>query len=195
MRYVLLSRPLAQSPAALSLDPSAQYYRYVRLNRWLNRWLTLILIVPLVLLPGCNRGAHPTQTGKRAPDFTISDGSRSVHLASYRGQVVLINFWASWCAPCVAELPSLLQLHHDNPSLAILAISIDEDPEAYANFIRNRHVDLVTVRDPSKSAADLFGTTMWPESYLIDRRGIIRRKFVGATDWSDPEIRAFIRSL
>jgi cytochrome c biogenesis protein CcmG, thiol:disulfide interchange protein DsbE len=161
----------------------------------LNRWLTLIFILPLALLPGCNRGSHPEQTGKPAPDFTVSDGSTSVHLASYRGQVVLVNFWASWCAPCVAELPSLIELHHDNPHLVILAISIDEDPEAYATFIRNRHVDLITVRDPNQTTATLFGTSMWPESYLIDRRGIIRRKFVGATDWSDPEIRAFIRSL
>ena len=161
----------------------------------LNRWLTLILILPLLLLPGCNRGAHPTQTGKRAPDFNLSDGSTAVHLASYRGKVVLVNFWASWCAPCLEELPSLLKLHHDDPGLVILAVSIDQSSEAYTNFIRNRHVDLITVRDPSQSAAGLFGTKMWPESYLIDRNGIIRRKFVGATDWSDPEIRTFIASL
>ncbi len=186
-----LSDPLAAPPLPFRPNPIAPYYRDVRLNRW----LTLICILSLAVLPGCNRGAHPEQTGKPAPDFTVADGSNSVHLASYRGQVVLINFWASWCAPCVAELPSLLQLHRDNPNLTILAISIDEDPEAYANFIRNRHVDLTTVRDPNQTAASLFGTTMWPESYLIDRRGVIRRKFVGATDWSDPEIRTFIRSL
>jgi peroxiredoxin len=92
-------------------------------------------------------------------------------------------------------LPSLLKLHHDDPGLVILAVSIDQSSEAYTNFIRNRHVDLITVRDPSQSAAGLFGTKMWPESYLIDRNGIIRRKFVGATDWSDPEIRTFIASL
>lgn len=161
----------------------------------LNRWLTLILALPLVLLPACNRGAHPTQTGRQAPDFTVSDGSRTVHLASYRGQVVLVNFWASWCAPCVAELPSLIKLHHDDPDLVILAVSIDESPAAYSNFIRTRHIDLITVRDPGQTAASLFGTSMWPESYLIDRRGIIRRKFVGATDWSDPEIRTYIKSL
>jgi cytochrome c biogenesis protein CcmG, thiol:disulfide interchange protein DsbE len=161
----------------------------------LKRWLTLILTLPFMVLLGCSRGAHPTQAGKPAPDFTVSDGSSSVHLASYRGQVVLINFWASWCAPCVQELPSLLKLHHDAPSLVILAVSIDTDPMAYSSFIRNRHVDFITVRDPDKTAANLFGTSMWPESYLIDRTGTIRRKFVGATDWSDPEIRTFIKSF
>jgi len=125
----------------------------------------------------------------------VSDGTNTIHLASYRGQVVVLNFWASWCAPCIEELPSLLRLHHDDPNLTILAVSIDEDPDQYSRFIRNRHVDLITVRDPHQMAASLFRTDMWPETYVIDRRGIIRRKFVGATDWSDPEIRNYLKSL
>jgi peroxiredoxin len=92
-------------------------------------------------------------------------------------------------------LPSLLQLHHDNPNLAILAVSIDEDEGSYKEFIARRHVDLITVRDPNQSSPKLFGTDMWPETYLIDRNGIIRRKFVGATDWSSPEIRSFIQGM
>lgn len=147
------------------------------------------------MISGCDRGAHPAQTGKPAPDFTVSDGYTSVHLANYRGKIVLVNFWATWCPPCVAEMPSLLRLHHDNPDLVILAISIDEDPAAYARFIRNRNVDLITVRDPNQTAANLFKTDMWPETYAIDRSGVIRRKFVGATDWSDPEIRTYLRNL
>ena len=144
------------------------------------RSLALILILPLALVAACNRGAHPAQTGKPAPDFTVSDGVTTVHLAGYRGQVVLLNFWATWCEPCVVELPSLLQLHHDRPDLAILAVSIDEDADAYTRFIARRHVDLITVRDPAQSAAKLYHTDMWPETYVIDRKGIIRRKFVGA---------------
>ncbi len=159
------------------------------------RSLALILILPLALVAACNRGAHPAQTGKPAPDFTVSDGVTTVHLAGYRGQVVLLNFWASWCEPCVVELPSLLQLHHDRPDLVILAVSIDEDPDAYTRFIARRHVDLITVRDPAQSAAKLYHTDMWPETYVIDRKGIIRSKFVGPQDWSDPEIRAFLNSL
>jgi cytochrome c biogenesis protein CcmG, thiol:disulfide interchange protein DsbE len=159
------------------------------------RRLIFTVILPLVLVPGCNRGARPAQMGKPAPDFAVSDGASSVRLANYRGKVVLLNFWASWCAPCVEELPSLLKLHHDDPNLVVLAVSIDVDPDAYSTFIRNRHVDLITVRDPDKTAAALYHTSMWPESYAIDRNGFIRRKFVGATDWSDPEIRTFLESL
>ncbi len=152
-------------------------------------------MLPLALLPACNRGAHPAQLDMPAPDFTVSDGSTSVHLADYRGKVVLLNFWWSQCGPCIEELPSLLQLHHDKPDLAVLAVSIDEDPDAYFSFILRRHVDLITVRDPTQSAAKLFHTDMWPETYVIDRRGHIRRKFVGAQDWSSPEVRAFLKTL
>ena len=159
------------------------------------RFFTPILLLPLALLPACNRGAHPAQTGQPAPDFTVSDGTTTVHLANYRGQVVLVNFWATWCQPCVMELPSLLDLHHDLPSLAILAVSVDEDPDAYSHFVTRRHVDLITVRDPGETAAKIFHTEQWPETYVIDRKGIIRRKFVGAQDWSSPEIRAFLKSL
>lgn len=155
----------------------------------------ILLFASLSFLTGCNRGSHPAQTGLVAPDFTVNDGVTSVHLASYRGKVVLLNFWATWCPPCVEEMPSLLQLHHEDPNLVILAVSIDEDPDAYARFLRNRHIDLITVRDPQQSAASLFHTDMWPETYVIDRKGIIRRKFIGAQDWTSPEIIHYLKNL
>ncbi len=160
-----------------------------------RRFLLFLALFPLAFAQGCNRGAHPHYTGQPAPDFTVGDGTTSVHLASYRGKVVLLNFWWSQCGPCIAELPSLEQLHHDDPNLAIVGVSIDEDADSYRNFLTRRHVDFTTVRDPEQSAARLFHTKMWPETYIIDREGIIRRKFVGPTDWSDPEIRAFLNSL
>jgi cytochrome c biogenesis protein CcmG, thiol:disulfide interchange protein DsbE len=177
--------------ARLYIATSAQYYKDVQLRRL----LPLAALVPLALAAGCDRGAHPNYTGERAPDFTVADGRTSIHLASYRGKVVLLNFWWSQCAPCIEELPSLEQLHHDDPNLAILAVSIDESQDLYSNFLVRRHVDLTTVRDPSQSAAKLFHTEMWPETYIIDRRGVIRRKIVGPQDWSSPEIRAFLQSL
>ena len=128
-----------------------------------------------MLLAGCNRGAHPKMLDVPAPDFTVSDGSSTIHLSNYRGKVVLLNLWATWCAPCVEEMPALVQLHRDHPEWAILAVSVDEDPDAYKQFISERHVDLTTVRDPDKRVAKLYGTDGWPETYIIDRKGIIRR--------------------
>ncbi len=86
-------------------------------------------------------------------------------------------------------------LHHDMPKLAILAVSVDEDPDAYSSFIARRHVDLITVRDPNETAAKLYHSDMWPETYIIDRKGVIRRKFVGAQDWSSPEVRDYLKNL
>lgn len=160
-----------------------------------RRFLVLVLALPLALLSACNRGAHPEYTGTRAPDFTVSDGTTTVHLAKYRGQVVLLNFWATWCGPCILETPSLLQLHHDMPKLAIIGVSIDDDADAYKDFIAHRHIDFLTVRDPSQSAPKLFHTDMWPETYVIDRRGMIQRKFVGPQDWTSTEIRNYLSSL
>jgi peroxiredoxin len=144
---------------------------------------------------GCDRGSHPQEIGKPAPDFSVSDGATSIHLANYRGKVVLLNFWASWCAPCIEELPSLEAFHREHPEYPILAVSIDEDEEAYKRFLAQRHVDFVTVRDPEQAAANKYKTTGWPETFVIDRQGQVRRRFIGATDWNDPEILRFMKSL
>ena len=159
-----------------------------------NRFV-FALLAPLVLTVACDRGAHPFLTGKAAPDFTVSDGTSTIHLADYRGKVILLNFWWSQCAPCIQETPGLLALHHDQPDLAILAVSIDEDPDSYTRFIQRHHVDLITVRDPEQAATKLYHTDGWPETYIIDRQGIVRRKLVGDPDWSNPAIRAYLQSL
>jgi peroxiredoxin len=175
----------------MTLRPFAPYYKDVRLPRL----IPLALLLLLALAPGCDRGAHPAQTGRPAPDFTLSDGSTSIHLASYRGRVVLLNFWATWCGPCVEEMPGLMELHRQRPDLVILAVSVDEDEGDYKRFLLRHHVDLTTVRDPAEKAAQLYHTDGWPETYIIDRQGMIRRKVVGDPDWSSPEIRAYLKSL
>ena len=77
----------------------------------------------------------------------------------------------------------------------ILAVSIDDDPTAYSRFIVQHHMDLITVRDPTQSAAELFHTDMWPETYVIDRTGIIRSKLVGPQEWTSPEMVGYLNSL
>jgi peroxiredoxin len=160
-----------------------------------SRFLFAVVLVPMALISACDRGARPGITGEVAPDFKVSDGTSSIHLADYRGKIVLLNFWATWCPPCVREMPGLIELHHDRPDLAILAVSIDEDEDAYKHYLDRRHVDLISVRDPNQTAAKLYHTEGWPETYIIDRQGVIRRKLVGDPDWSNPEIRAYLSSL
>lgn len=158
-------------------------------------FLSLFFVLPLAVLPACNRGTRPQQPGEVAPNFTISDGTNTVNLASYRGHVVLLNFWFSTCPPCIAELPSLLELHRDMPRLDIIAVSVDQDENTYRRFVAAHHMDLINVRNPSQSVPTLYRTEAFPETYLIDRNGVIRYKFVSNQDWNDPEIRSMIKNL
>jgi cytochrome c biogenesis protein CcmG, thiol:disulfide interchange protein DsbE len=159
------------------------------------RFIALASLTALALFSGCDRGSLPVNADRVAPDFTVSDGENSIHLANYRGKVVLLNFWWSQCPPCVQETPALEQLHHERPDIAILAVSIDEDPGSYRRFLSRFHVDLNTVRDPDQAVAKMYGTDGWPETYIIDRKGVIRRKIVGDPDWSSAEIRNYLNSL
>ena len=171
--------------------PDGSYYKDVRFSRF----IALGALAVLTLVPGCDRGAHPANADRVASDFTVSDGENTIRLANYRGKVVLLNLWWSQCPPCIQETPALEQLHHDRPDLAILAVSIDEDPVSYRRFLNRFHVDLNTVRDPDQTVAKMYGTDGWPETYIIDRKGVIRRKIVGDPDWSNPEIRNYLNSL
>ncbi|RXH55312.1 thioredoxin family protein [Granulicella sibirica] len=144
---------------------------------------------------GCERGDHPSNIGKAAPQFVVSDGTRSVDLSKLRGKVVVLNLWATWCAPCIQELPSLLEMHHDLPDVVIVAVSLDQDEDIYRKFLVQRHVDLETVRDESGRINALYGTAQIPETYVIDRDGVLRRKFVSAQNWTSPEIEKFLRSI
>jgi cytochrome c biogenesis protein CcmG/thiol:disulfide interchange protein DsbE len=161
----------------------------------MRRSLFSVGLFCLLLAAGCNRGAKPSRIGKTAPDFTVPDGGKSIRLADYRGKVVMVNFWASWCGPCIQETPALVELHHERPDIAILGISIDEDPSAYQRFLQRFHVDYTTVLDPEQKVAKMYGTDGWPETYIIDRKGVLRRKVVGDPDWSSPEMRAYLQGL
>jgi cytochrome c biogenesis protein CcmG, thiol:disulfide interchange protein DsbE len=154
-----------------------------------------LLALSALSFTACDRGDHPTHIGAEAPQFSLPDGTRTVDLTQLRGHVVILNFWATWCPPCIDELPSLLALQHRLPQVTVLAISQDEDPAAYRAFLLANHVDLLTVRDPSASIPRLYGTLKIPESYVIDRNGILRRKFVSAQNWTSPEILDYLSKL
>ena len=149
----------------------------------------------LLLAAGCDRNDHPQNIGRPAPEFTLTDGTHSVDLNKLRGHVVLVNLWASWCAPCVDELPSLLALQRQMPGLVVVAISMDQDDDAYRRFLTLHHVDLLTIRDPTARINAHYRTAQIPETYAIDRNGILRRKFVSAQDWTSPEIVDYLHRL
>jgi cytochrome c biogenesis protein CcmG, thiol:disulfide interchange protein DsbE len=151
----------------------------------------------LAILSGCYSGTRPPHIGANAPDFTVKDSDHSVTLSQFRGKVVLLNFWASWCPPCVEETPSLIQMQErlKDRGIVVLAVSIDVDGGAYHRFLADHKVNMMTVRDPDQRTAELYGTHGWPETYVIDRTGVLRRKFVGPVDWNSPEVTQYLTSL
>jgi len=144
-------------------------------------------------LSGCYSGTHPARIGLNAPDFTVQNVSPS----QFRGQIVVLNFWATWCPPCVEEMPSLVEMQRRMKAkgVTVLAVSIDVDDGAYQRFVRDHAPGLLTVRDPEQKSANLYGTHGWPETYIIDRGGVIRRKFIGPVDWTAPDIADFLQKL
>jgi cytochrome c biogenesis protein CcmG, thiol:disulfide interchange protein DsbE len=149
------------------------------------------------LLSGCYRGSRPAGIGTTAPDFIVQDSDRKVSLGALHGKVVVLNFWATWCQPCVAEMPSLVQMqrHMQGRGVIVLAVSVDDSESAYHRFLVNYGIDFLTVRDADKKSSALYGTFKFPETYIIDRNGIVRRKFIGPVEWGDPEIVDFLSKL
>jgi cytochrome c biogenesis protein CcmG/thiol:disulfide interchange protein DsbE len=161
-----------------------------------TKWIGCSVFLLWVLLAsGCDRGDHPRQIGRPAPDFTITDDGRSLQLSSYRGKVVVLNFWASWCAPCIEEIPSLNQLQLQMPQLVVLGVSVDQDEDAYRRFLGRHRIDFTTIRDGQQHSNALYGTFVFPDTYVIDRSGQIRRKFINAQDWTSPEILDYLSHL
>ena len=157
----------------------------------------LFLVVILPALSGCYSGSRPSRIGMAAPGFTVQDSDRSVTLSQFKGQVVVLNFWATWCPPCVEELPSLVQMQQRMKSrgVTVLAVSVDADENAYRRFLKDHNVNLLSVRDPDQKSAGLYGTFKFPETYIVDRNGVVRRKFIGAVDWTEPEVIDFLEKL
>jgi cytochrome c biogenesis protein CcmG/thiol:disulfide interchange protein DsbE len=154
------------------------------------------LLLLSIILAGCSTTPHPRLIGSPAPDFTLKDSDRTVSLHDFRGKMVVLNFWTSWCPPCVEEMPSLVQLQKNMGSrLTVLAVSWDANESDYRNFLRQYNIDLLTVRDPQKKTWDLYGATGQPETYIIDASGTVRRKFWGPVDWNSPEITDYLSKL
>jgi cytochrome c biogenesis protein CcmG, thiol:disulfide interchange protein DsbE len=156
-----------------------------------------LLLLSMSLLTGCDTGTRPPRIGNPAKEFSVQDSDRKVSLDQFRGQIVVLNFWATWCPPCLEELPSLMTMQERmrGRGVVVVGVSIDVDQDAYHRFLKQEGINFLTVRDPQQKVAGLYGTTGWPETYIIDRQGVLRRKFVGAVDWNEPEIVQFLSRL
>jgi peroxiredoxin len=143
---------------------------------------------------------HPrVRAGHPAPVFTFPglDG-KMVSLADYKGKVVFLNIWATWCPPCREEMPSMEKLYRQlkGEDFEILAVSVDASgAEAVGPFMKAHTLTFPALLDPGGEIQDLYGTTGIPESFIIGREGRIEKVVIGALDWTTPQAVRFFRNL
>lgn len=157
-----------------------------------------LLFVALMLVVYNAVHVAVVNSGDAAPHFEVTaDNGRALTEKSFGGKLLLVNFWASWCPPCVEETPSLDQLQRNlGPSgLVVLAISVDKDASAYQRFLAQQRVSFLTARDAQQKINADYGTFQYPESYLIDPSGKVVEKIIGPRDWSDPAMLSHVQSL
>ncbi|MES1256907.1 MAG: TlpA disulfide reductase family protein [Acidobacteriota bacterium] len=136
--------------------------------------------------------------GDRAPDFSIrADNGKTITARDYGGKLLLLNFWATWCPPCVEEVPGLNELARQlgPKGLVILGISQDKDENAYKQFLTRFQVGFLTARQPAEDIQLSYGTIQIPESYLIDRNGKVVEKFISSQPWASPQMIQHVQSL
>jgi cytochrome c biogenesis protein CcmG, thiol:disulfide interchange protein DsbE len=133
--------------------------------------------------------------GGFAPEFSVTtEDGKTLTRSSFGGRVLVLNFWASWCAPCREETPSMEQFHRQlkDQGVVLLGISVDKSADKYKGFLKRFGVTFPTSHDPGAVVSDSYSTYRYPESYVIGRDGRVIEKIVGRKNWLDP---AFIKSI
>jgi len=164
-------------------------------------WLVVLAVVAaaafaLVSLPDT---PPPLGRGSEAPEFalpTLADGSE-ISLASLRGRVVLLNFWATWCKPCEDEMPAMGRLYQAlrGDGFELLAVSVDDGVEEVAGFQERLSLPFPVLLDPEKRVARDYQTFRFPETFLIGRDGVVVERYIGPKDWDAPAYVERLRRL
>ncbi|MBI1818795.1 MAG: TlpA family protein disulfide reductase [Nitrospirae bacterium] len=182
--------------------------RTTLINSLKRAFIFLFMLAPL--LSGCTLSEEPkaqateeipkiAKVGFTAPDFELKSlKGEVVSLRSVRGKITLINFWATWCEPCRAEMPSMEALYKSfsRSDFEILAVSSDEDGiQSVQPFQEAFHLSFPLLLDETLHVSDLYLVRSIPTSILIDRKGVITNRFFGAVDWEDPKQKNLVGQL
>ncbi len=136
--------------------------------------------------------------GDSAPSFRIvSDSGREITPEAFGGKLLVLNFWATWCPPCVEEMPSLdeMQKRLAGKGVVVVGISVDKNENLYRQFLDRTKVSFQTARDPSADISASYGTFKFPETYVIDSHGKVVVKYIGPRDWTDPDVVSTLEGL
>ena len=169
--------------------------RKITIVKWVVIGVAAGALVWLVVHPH-SRG--PVKLGERAPGFTLPQlPSGKLSLSEFKGHVVVLNFWATWCPPCVMETPSLEKFaaQMKPEGVTVLGVSVDENENQLKQFVQHYHLSYPVARDPGAALANSYGTYKLPESYIIGRDGHVADKIIGGINWTDPRMITFVKSL
>jgi cytochrome c biogenesis protein CcmG/thiol:disulfide interchange protein DsbE len=169
--------------------------RKITIAKWIVVGFAGVAVLWLVFHPQSRR---PVVLGDPAPAFSLPRSpSGNLSLRDFRGQVVILNFWATWCPPCVAETPSLeaFASKMKDRGVVVLGVSVDQDRASLEKFVDQYHLTYPIARDPSRNVPTRYGTYKFPETYIIDRNGYVAEKIIGATNWTDPRMISFVEAL
>lgn len=158
--------------------------------RFRNTLLALVAIVVVTATSSCKKNPGP-QTGELAPGIDLPDlAGKRLTLSGLRGRVVVLNFWATWCPPCVNEMPSLQKLHDAlaDKGLEVVAVSVDERFSDIERFVGSFDLTFTILHDEGMKVSRAYQTFKFPETYIIDREGRLRSKVVGERDWVEPSV-------
>ncbi len=157
------------------------------------------LIAAAGLLAACGERTNTLGVGDRFPEVELPDlEGKSYRLSEHRGKVVVLNFWATWCAPCVEEMPSLEKLHRTlgEKGLQVIAVSVDERREDIESFREEHELTFAILHDEGGKVSHSIQTFMYPETYVVDSEGNLAEKIIGPRDWIAPrQIHSFLSLL
>lgn len=155
------------------------------------------LLAALAVVIAGSLNERVVKAGDIAPDFSITtDSGRKITPTDFGGKVLVLHFWASWCAPCVDEAAPLNEFARKvaDSGVVVAGISIDTNEKAYRRFIAANHIAFETARDPEANISSSYGTFKVPETYIIDRTGKVVQKIIGEGDWGDAAMN-YVKSL
>lgn len=160
-------------------------------------------IAALVLLSrgykGGERSLPLATVGLDAPELLVSDvAGKTYHLSDLKGSVVFVNFWATWCEPCRGEMPSLQALYSqlkDRQGFRMVTVLYKDDYQRAMAYMGENHYEFPVLLDDSGKTAKSYGVTGVPETYIIDKKGVLKQKMIGPFDWASPEALSLITKL
>jgi len=158
----------------------------------------LVLLAGLCYIIADSHRERLVSQGDNAPSFQVTtDKGTKISRADFGGKILIVNFWATWCPPCVEEMPSLQAMARQlgPKGVVVLGVSVDKNAASYQRFIQQARIQFETARDPEANISAEYGTFKYPETYVINREGKVVQKHIGPRDWMDPEILKSIESL